>query len=386
MRREERAGRLAPGATIGILGGGQLGRMIAMAAADFGLRTVVYEPEISGPAAQVTNQHMAGAYGDEARLSAFAARVDVVTYEFENVPAEAVAYLARLKPVRPGGRLLAVAQDRWVEKTFFAERGIATAPFARVDGLNDLAGAIEKIGPRSILKTRRFGYDGKGQARIEKGADLAAAWHAIGEAPAILEGFVPFLREVSVVAARAADGDFAAFDLCENEHRDHILARTTVPAKVTPQTASAAIEIARRTAEALEVIGVFAVEMFVCKVQGRETLLVNEVAPRVHNTGHWTIEGAETSQFAQHVRAICGWPLGPTRRRAAAVEMENLIGSGAQEWSRLIEEEGAHLHLYGKDVAAPGRKMGHVTRLSPRAYFEGGSSTQSAMRARGGKH
>jgi 5-(carboxyamino)imidazole ribonucleotide synthase len=155
---------------------------------------------------------------------------------------------------------------------------------------------------------------------------------------------------------------------------------------VTPQTASAAIEIARRTAEALEVIGVFAVEMFVCKVQGRETLLVNEVAPRVHNTGHWTIEGAETSQFAQHVRAICGWPLGPTRRRAATVEMENLIGSGAQEWSRLIEEEGAHLHLYGKDVAAPGRKMGHVTRLSPRAYFEGGSSTQSAMRARGGKH
>jgi 5-(carboxyamino)imidazole ribonucleotide synthase len=363
MRRADTAGPLAPGATIGILGGGQLGRMIALAAADFGLRTVVYEPEISGPAAQVTSQHMAGAYGDEARLSAFAARVDVVTYEFENVPAEAVAYLARLKPVRPGGRLLAVAQDRFLEKSFFAERGIATAPFARIDALADLERAIERIGPRAILKTRRFGYDGKGQARIDKGSDLAAAWHAIGEIPAILEGFVPFLREVSVIAARAADGSFAAFDLCENEHREHILARTTVPARVAPRTASEAVEIARRTAEALEVIGVFAVEMFVCEAQGRETLLVNEIAPRVHNTGHWTIEGAETSQFAQHLRAICGWPLGPIGRRAAKVEMENLIGSRSQEWSRLLKEEGAHLHLYGKDVAAPGRKMGHVTRL-----------------------
>jgi 5-(carboxyamino)imidazole ribonucleotide synthase len=363
MRRVNPAGRLTPGATLGILGGGQLGRMIALAAADFGLKTVVYEPEISGPAAQVTNQHMAGAYGDEARLQAFATRVDVITYEFENVPAEAVAYLAELKPVRPGGRLLTVAQDRWLEKSFFADRGIATAPFARVDTLSDLEMAVDKIGPRSILKTRRFGYDGKGQARIEKGAELASAWHAIGEAPAILEGFVPFRREVSVVAARGADGSFTAYDLCENEHRNHILARTTVPARVNPRTVEEAVEIARRTAEALEVIGVFAVEMFVCEAQGRETLLVNEIAPRVHNTGHWTIEGAETSQFAQHVRAICGWPLGSTRRLAARVEMENLIGSGAQEWSRLIEEEGPHLHLYGKDVAAPGRKMGHVTRL-----------------------
>jgi 5-(carboxyamino)imidazole ribonucleotide synthase len=179
----------------------------------------------------------------------------------------------------------------------------------------------------------------------------------------MLEGFVPFSREVSVVAARGADGAFAAFDLCENEHRDHILARTTLPAHVAPQTVKDAVEIARRTAEALEVIGVFAVEMFVCEAQGRETLLVNEIAPRVHNTGHWTIEGAETSQFAQHVRAICGWPLGPTLRRAARVEMENLLGARAQDWPRLLAEEGAHLHLYGKDVAAQGRKMGHVTRL-----------------------
>ncbi|MBV9138374.1 MAG: 5-(carboxyamino)imidazole ribonucleotide synthase [Hyphomicrobiales bacterium] len=367
MRRARIAGALAPGATIGILGGGQLGRMIALAAADFGLKTVIYEPEISGPAAQVTNQHMAGAYGDEARLSAFAARVDVITYEFENVPADAVAYLAELKPVRPGGRLLAVAQDRWIEKSFFAERGIGTAPFTRVDNLIDLERAVEKIGPRSILKTRRFGYDGKGQARIEKGVTLSAAWQAIGEAPAILEGFVPFEREVSVVAARATDGAFTAFDLCENVHRDHILARTTVPAEVSPRTARDAVEIARMTAEALEVVGVFAVEMFVCETRGQETLLVNEIAPRVHNTGHWTIEGAETSQFAQHVRAICGWPLGSTRRLAARVEMENLIGPRAQEWGRLIEEAGAHLHLYGKEVASPGRKMGHVTRLLGRA-------------------
>jgi 5-(carboxyamino)imidazole ribonucleotide synthase len=356
---------LAPGATIGILGGGQLGRMIALAAADFGLRTIVYEPEISGPAAQVTNRHIAGAYGDEERLAAFAARADVITYEFENVPAEAVAFLSRLKPVRPGGRLLAVAQDRLVEKSFFAERGIATAPFARVDSLADLEEAVSKIGPRSVLKTRRFGYDGKGQARIEAGSDVEAAWRAIGETAAILEGFVSFGREVSVIAARGLDGAFAAFDLCENEHRDHILARTIVPAEVAGKTALEAIEIARRTAEALEVVGVFAVEMFVCDDGGAEKLLVNEIAPRVHNTGHWTIEGAETSQFAQHVRAICGWPLGSAMRLAPRVEMENLIGAQAGSWPELLAEKGAHLHLYGKDIAAAGRKMGHVTRLTP---------------------
>jgi 5-(carboxyamino)imidazole ribonucleotide synthase len=272
-----------------------------------------------------------------------------------------------------------VAQDRWIEKSFFSHRGIATAPFARVDALSDLESAVKKIGPRSILKTRRFGYDGKGQVRIEKGVELAAAWHAIGEAPAILEGFVPFLREVSVVAARGADGAFTAFDLCENEHRDHVLARTTIPAKVNPETAEEAVEIARRTAEVLEVIGVFAVEMFVCEAQGRESLLVNEVAPRVHNTGHWTIEGAETSQFAQHVRAICGWPLGSTRRLAARVEMENLIGANVRKWPGLIAEEGAHLHLYGKDVAAPGRKMGHVTRLF-------GRTAEHAPHERGEEH
>jgi 5-(carboxyamino)imidazole ribonucleotide synthase len=354
---------IAPGSTIGILGGGQLGRMIALAAADFGLRTIVYEPEISGPAAQVTSQHMAGAYGDEARLAAFAERVDVVTYEFENVPAEAVAYLSRLKPVRPGGRLLAVAQDRLVEKSFFAERGIATAPFARVDAPGDLEEAVLALGPRCVLKTRRFGYDGKGQARFDARGDAAAAWRAVGSVPSILEGFVRFAREVSVIAARGADGGFATFDLCENEHRDHILARTTVPAAVASRTAAAAVDIARRTAEALDVIGVFAVELFVCDTGGREKLLVNEIAPRVHNTGHWTIEGAETSQFHQHVRAICGWPLGSTRRRAPRIAMENLIGHQVGAWEGILREKGAHLHLYGKDLAAPGRKMGHVTRL-----------------------
>jgi 5-(carboxyamino)imidazole ribonucleotide synthase len=357
---------LAPGATIGILGGGQLGRMIALAAADFGLRTIVYEPEISGPAAQVSGQHMAGAYDDEVRLSAFAARTDVVTYEFENVPAETVAFLARLKPVRPGGRLLAVAQDRLAEKSFFAERGIATAPFARVDGVADLRSALARIGPTGILKTRRFGYDGKGQARVAAGGDLKAAWQAIGEAPAILEGLVAFEREVSVVAARGLDGAFAAFDLAENEHRDHILARTTLPAAIRPATAKAAVEIARRTAQALDVVGVFAVELFVCRHGRGETLLVNEIAPRVHNTGHWTIEGARTSQFHQHVRAICGWPLGPTGMTARRIEMENLIGADVERWAAILREPNAHLHLYGKEVAAKGRKMGHVTRLTKR--------------------
>jgi len=354
---------LAPGSTIGILGGGQLGRMIALAAADFGLRTIVYEPEISGPAAQVTNQHMAGAYGDERHLAAFAERVDVVTYEFENVPAEAVAFLSRLKPVRPGGRLLAVSQDRFLEKSFLAERGIATAPFARIDGPGDLEGAARAVGPHCVLKTRRFGYDGKGQARFDVGDDASGAWRVVGGAPSILEGFVRFAREVSVVAARGADGGFAAFDLCENEHRRHILARTIVPASVRPRTAGAAIDIARRIAEALDVIGVFAVELFVCEAHGRERLLVNEIAPRVHNTGHWTIEGAQTSQFHQHVRAICGWPLGPTSRLARRIEMENLIGREVERWESILCEPGAHLHLYGKDLAAEGRKMGHVTRL-----------------------
>jgi 5-(carboxyamino)imidazole ribonucleotide synthase len=354
---------LAPGSTIGILGGGQLGRMIALAAADFGLRTMVYEPEISGPAAQVTNQHMAGAYGDESHLAAFAERVDVVTYEFENVPAEAVAFLSRLKPVRPGGRLLAVSQDRLLEKSFLAERGIATAPFARIDNPGDIEQAARAVGPRCVLKTRRFGYDGKGQARFDVGDDADAAWRAVGGVPSILEGFVRFAREVSVVAARGVDGGFAAFDLCENEHRHHILARTIVPASMRPRTAGAAIDIARRIAEALDVIGVFAVELFVCEAAGRERLMVNEIAPRVHNTGHWTIEGAETSQFHQHVRAICGWPLGATRRLARRIEMENLIGGEVERWESIVREPGAHLHLYGKDLAAEGRKMGHVTRL-----------------------
>ncbi len=353
---------LAPGAMLGILGGGQLARMIALAAADLGIRAHIFAPDADSPAFDVAARHTVGAYEDEAALASFADAVDVVTYEFENVPAATAAFLAARTPLHPGARALAVTQDRLSEKSFVAGLGLAVAPFAQVDSLSDLEQAVSRLGRPSILKTRRFGYDGKGQVKISAEADLAEAYEIIGHFPGILEGFVPFTREVSVVAARAADGSFAAFDVCENEHRDHILAFTRVPATLAGGTAATAIEAARRIGEALGYIGVFAVEMFVIGTGGDERVVVNEIAPRVHNSGHWTSEGAETSQFHQHVRAVCGFPLGSTRRRGT-VEMQNLIGEAALNWRALLAEPGAHLHLYGKRDARPGRKMGHVTRV-----------------------
>ncbi len=353
---------LAPGATLGILGGGQLARMLALAAADLGVRTHIFAPEPDCPAFDVAARHTIGEYDDEAALARFADAVDVVTYEFENVPSATAAFLAARTPLHPGARALAVTQDRLSEKRFVADLGLAVAPFRPVDSLPDLEAAVAAIGRPSILKTRRFGYDGKGQVRLAAGDDLGEAHQAIGRFPAILEGFVPFSREISVVAARGADGAFAAFDVCENEHRDHILAFTRVPARLAPAAAAAASEAARRIGEALAYVGVFTVEMFV--VGADESVIVNEIAPRVHNSGHWTSEGADTSQFHQHVRAVCGFPLGATKRRGE-IEMENLIGDAASRWRDLLAEPGAHLHLYGKRDARPGRKMGHVTRVLP---------------------
>lgn len=355
---------LAPGAMLGILGGGQLARMIALAAADLGIRAHVFAPEEDSPAFDVASRHTVGDYEDEAALARFADAVDVVTYEFENVPAATAAFLAARTPLHPGARALAVTQDRWSEKSFVAGLGLEVAPFAQVDSLADLERAVARLGRPSILKTRRFGYDGKGQVKIAPETDLAEAYETIGHFPAILEGFIPFMREVSVVAARAADGSFAAFDVCENEHRDHILAFTRIPAGLGAGAAKMAIAAAQRIGEALGYIGVFAVEMFVVGEGPQERVIVNEIAPRVHNSGHWTSEGAETSQFHQHVRAVCGFPLGSTQRRGA-VEMENLIGDAALRWRALLAEPGAHLHLYGKRDARPGRKMGHVTRVRP---------------------
>ena len=358
-----------PGGTIGILGGGQLGRMIALAAADYGLRVHVYAPDADSPAFDVAAARTLGAYEDAIALAAFAQSVDAVTYEFENIPHEAAEILARHAPLHPSPRALLTTQDRLVEKRFVNGLGIPTAPFRAVDTPDDLAAALAAIGRPCVLKTRRFGYDGKGQRMIGERDDPAALLAEFKGAPCILEGFVPFEREISVVAARGADGAFAAFDPCANEHRDHILALTRVPAPgLAAETAVAAHAIAKRIAEALDYVGVLAVELFeIAGPAGAARLVVNEIAPRVHNSGHWTIEGALTSQFAQCVRAVCGWPLGdPARVADASVEMRNLIGAEAETWPAILAEPGAHLHLYGKDEGRPGRKMGHVTKLVPK--------------------
>ncbi|MCC0807952.1 5-(carboxyamino)imidazole ribonucleotide synthase [Methylobacterium sp. W2] len=360
---------LAPGSTLGIVGGGQLGRMIALAAANYGLKVHVYAPDAASPAFDVAAETTCAAYDDTEALARFAASVDAVTYEFENIPRQTADLLARHAPLRPSADALSTTQDRLSEKSFINGLGIATAPFRQVDTPDDLARALEAIGLPAVLKTRRFGYDGKGQRiiRTAEEGDRNAIFAEFGGAPLILEGFVPFEREVSVVAARSPNGSFAAFDLCENEHRDHILALTRVPApNLSDETARNAVEIARRIAEALDYVGILAVEMFLVRDEVGEHLIVNEIAPRVHNSGHWTIEGAVTSQFAQHVRAVCGWPLGDASRVAgASVEMRNLIGDDIDAWQALLAEPGAHLHLYGKGDARPGRKMGHVTRVIP---------------------
>lgn len=354
---------LSPGDAIGILGGGQLGRMIALAAARLGYRCRVLAPEADSPAFDVCAGRVAAAYDDEQALVAFAASVACVTFEFENVPARAVELLAGRVPVRPGARALATCQDRLLEKRLAAELGAPTAAHAAVDSLDELRARLAAIGAPSILKTRRLGYDGKGQFVLRSTSEAEAAWTAVKGASSILEAFVPFSREVSVVAARGLDGAVRAYPVTENEHREQILRRSAAPAAVHPDTARRAVDIAARIAAALDYVGVFAVEFFVVGEGRDEALYLNEIAPRVHNSGHWTLDGADTSQFEQHVRAIAGQPLGSTSLRAPAVEMTNLIGDDADRWRELLAEPGAQLHLYGKGAARPGRKMGHVTRL-----------------------
>lgn len=360
---------LKPGDTIGVLGGGQLGRMIAMAAARLGLKTHVFSHHPDEPACQVSAAATVAEWTDEAALARFAEAVDVVTYEFENVPAATAAFLAARKPVRPGPLALEKTQDRLVEKDFLRGLGIATAPYAAVDNAGALARHIGQLGRPAILKTRRFGYDGKGQFALREGSDVGAAFRALGGAPCILEGFVAFEREVSVIGARGLDGAFAVFDVCENEHENHILSLTRAPAHMAPETAAEAMEITHKILDALDYVGVIAVEMFLVAETDlagvrRERVVVNEIAPRVHNSGHWTIDGAETSQFEQHVRAIAGWPLGSPKRRGR-IEMRNLIGDQVEHWRAFLAEPGACLHLYGKAESRPGRKMGHVTRVYP---------------------
>jgi 5-(carboxyamino)imidazole ribonucleotide synthase len=354
---------LSPGATIGILGGGQLGRMLALAAARFGLKTHIYAPEADSPAFDICTARTIAPYEDEAALAEFAERVGVVTYEFENVPARTAAILAERSLVRPSPAALAACQDRLVEKEFLQSNGILTAPFMRVDDAGGFARAVARLGRRSILKSRRFGYDGKGQIMLREGSDLAVTFRSLGGMPAILEAVVPFSKEISVVAARGVDGSFAAYDICENMHENHILKLTRAPARIDEASAAEAVRIAHVISEALDYVGVFAVEMFVVEEAGKVTILVNEIAPRVHNSGHWTLDGAVTSQFEQHIRAIVGWPLGDTRRHGAYVEMLNLIGPDILAFEDFLHEPGASLHIYGKEEARPGRKMGHVTRI-----------------------
>jgi 5-(carboxyamino)imidazole ribonucleotide synthase len=352
---------LRPGAVIGILGGGQLGRMLAVAAARLGYRTHVYEPGAAPPAADVVHRVTTAGYGDAAALTAFAGAVDVITYEFENVPTAALDLLESLKPIHPNRRALAISQDRLAEKAFLNGIGLATAPYAAVATAEDLAAALARIGCPSILKTTRLGYDGKGQARIKSAACSAAALAAMQGAPAVLEGFIPFTHEVSVIAARASDGSVACYDPGENVHRDGILHTTTVPARLTPGQRSDAILAAARILNALDYVGVLGVELFVTP----EGLIVNEIAPRVHNSGHWTQNGCAVDQFEQHIRAITGWPLGDGGRHSD-VTMENLIGDDIARIPRIARERNAALHLYGKADARPGRKMGHVNRIAPR--------------------
>jgi len=351
---------IAPGSTIGIVGGGQLGRMLAMAAAQLGYRCHIYAPDADPPAAEVAARFSRGAFDDETALRDFAREVDVATYEFENIAAGPLAALDAEVALFPPRRALEIAQDRLSEKEFILDLGGRPAPFAPVDSAEALADALGEIGTPALLKTRRFGYDGKGQAKIESAGEAEAAWVAVRGAPSIVEGWVSFDAEFSILLCRAPGGETAVWDAPRNVHRQGILDHSLVPAgkELAPAIATAEA-LARRVAEALDYVGVLAMEFFAV---GDEALF-NEMAPRVHNSGHWTIEGALTSQFENHVRAVCGLPLGDPARAAPRVEMRNLIGEESGDWREILADRASHLHLYGKKEARPGRKMGHVTRL-----------------------
>lgn len=359
---------LKPGDTIGILGGGQLGRMLAMSAARLGLRCQVFSPDPDSPAFDVVQNATCAEYADVEALELFASDCDVITYEFENVPAATAMILNARRPVLPAQTILQTTQDRLAEKDFVTSLGIGTACYAGVANAGELRAAIKTIGLPAVIKTRRFGYDGKGQAIIREGDDLDQVWNDLGTNSAILEAFVPFEREVSVIAARGADGHVECFDVTENEHRDHILKFSYAPAHISDALAAKAREIAEKIGTALGYVGVFAVELFV--VPGQKdaidgaTLVVNEIAPRVHNSGHWTLDGASVSQFEQHIRAIAGWPLAKPVRHGQ-VTMINLIGDDILDYGKWLTVPGATVHLYGKGAPKPGRKMGHVVEVKP---------------------
>ncbi len=345
--------------TIGIIGGGQLGRMLAMAAAKLGLKTIVLEPQADCPAAQVANQQIIADYADPEALDALAAQCDVITYEFENVPVEAALALERKIAVYPPAKALEVSQDRLLEKQFLNANGIVTAPFRAVDSQEELEAALAEFGGQGVLKTRRFGYDGKGQQVYRKGDNAAGGYAALGSVPLILEGFIAFEREISIIAARTKDGEIACYDPAENVHRNGILHTSTLPATITLETAEAARLAATKLLSGLDYVGVVGIEFFLMQ---DGTLIANEMAPRVHNSGHWTEAACVISQFEQHIRAVAGLPLGACERHSDCV-MTNLIGDDVLEMDTWLARPNVVVHLYGKAEARPGRKMGHVTEL-----------------------
>lgn len=354
--------KLAPGSVIGILGGGQLGRMLAMAAAQLGYHTHIYCPDDRNPAEQVTDRISRDSYDDEMALTEFAKAVDVVTYEFENIPVESVDILKQYVPVFPSAQVLQVSQDRLHEKNFLTSLGIETAPYRAVATIAEAEAGLKDIGLPAVLKTRRFGYDGKGQAIVRKMSELPDAWASLKSDNIIIEGFIPFDMEISVLAARGQGGEIKCFDPAENIHKNHILDLSIAPARIAPDLRRQAVEIACRIVDALDYVGVLAVEFFVSPSE--PVFRVNEIAPRVHNSGHWSIEACPTSQFEQHIRAICGLPLGDTTLYGRA-EMKNLIGDDILDMDLYLKDPDANFHHYGKMQARPGRKMGHVTRILP---------------------
>ena len=359
---------LPPGSVIGMIGGGQLGRMSAQAAARLGFLVHVFSPERDGPAAQVAARNIIAAYDDLEALRSFAEAVDVVTFEFENLPAASLALLESLKPVRPGAKILAISQDRLLEKQFLNDVGIATAPWAKVESLAALEAAVAELGLPAVLKTTRLGYDGKGQAMLRAPEDLAPAFERLAPKPLVLEGFVDFAAEISVMVARGVDGTIVCFDAVENRHKHHILDLTIAPAPFGPEILDEAQSIARRIAERLELVGLLGVEMF---VTATGALLVNEIAPRPHNSGHWTMDACPCGQFEMHIRAVAGLPLPPAVRHSDAV-MKNLIGpEDMATWPRVLATPGLIPHHYGKTEARPGRKMAHFNRLFPKGALPG---------------
>jgi 5-(carboxyamino)imidazole ribonucleotide synthase len=350
---------LPPNATIGILGGGQLGRMLAVAASRLGLKTHIFEPGEIPPAGQVADKVTTAPYDDHFALTAFAMSVDVITFEFENIPTHALDVLEAIRPVMPNRRALATSQDRVTEKEFLTSLGLQCAPYANIETSEDLTAAVEKIGAPSILKTRRFGYDGKGQSRLKPDTNPTSAWADLGNTPCVLEGFIDFTHEISVIGARSQSGEVVCFDPGENVHRDGILHTTTLPARMSKSQHMDAILATGKILNELDYVGVLGVEFFVTP----HSLIINEIAPRVHNSGHWTQNGCVIDQFEQHIRAVAGWPLGDGKRHSN-VTMTNLIGDEVNDVATLSKDAAVGLHLYGKADAKAGRKMGHVNKIT----------------------